>query len=139
MATPEFIRRLRAEVGHELLFLSAVLAVVIDDRRVLMVRRTDTGQWTIPGGILEPGEFAPDAVERVRHRFAGCDQQQSVRPGMCARLSPVRQDRNSAHQVTNWWRRRSGRTCAGPLRRGRAEIPARQLSQAGPEMIRRCG
>ena len=51
MATPEFIRRLRADVGHELLFLSAVLAVVIDDRRVLMVRRTDTGQWTIPGGI----------------------------------------------------------------------------------------
>lgn len=64
VAAPEFIRELRARVGHDLLFLSAALSVVIVDDRVLLVRRSDTGGWIVPGGIVEPGEFAADVAER---------------------------------------------------------------------------
>jgi mutator protein MutT len=40
-------------------------AVVRDDRgRVLLCRRADTGNWEIPGGSVEAGESALDAVQR---------------------------------------------------------------------------
>ncbi|MEM9417590.1 MAG: NUDIX domain-containing protein [Planctomycetota bacterium] len=65
MATPEFILALREKVGHDLLWLSGVIAVVVDDRgRVLMNKRADTGQWSLISGILEPGEQPAAGIER---------------------------------------------------------------------------
>lgn len=64
MTVPGFIRQLRTTIGHDLLFLSAVEAVVVSDGRVLLARRADTGAWSIPGGIVEPGEYAADVAER---------------------------------------------------------------------------
>ncbi|MFJ3309936.1 NUDIX hydrolase [Streptomyces sp. NPDC086549] len=57
MATPEFIRTIRASAGHQLLWLPGVAAVVFDDAgRVLLGRRADNGRWSLIGGIPEPGE-----------------------------------------------------------------------------------
>lgn len=56
MATPEFILDLRAKIGHDLLWLPGITGVVIDEDRVLLVRRADDGRWSLPAGILEPGE-----------------------------------------------------------------------------------
>ncbi|MFJ9009894.1 NUDIX hydrolase [Streptomyces canus] len=57
MATPDFIRTLRQSIGHDLLWLPGVSAVVLDDDgRVLLNRRSDTGKWSLIGGIPEPGE-----------------------------------------------------------------------------------
>ncbi|MDQ0989194.1 NUDIX domain-containing protein [Streptomyces sp. V3I7] len=57
MATPEFIKTLRASAGHQLLWLPGVTVIVFDDEgRVLLNRRTDTGKWAVLGGIPEPGE-----------------------------------------------------------------------------------
>ncbi len=57
MSTPDFIRAIRASAGHQLLFLPGVSAVVLDDdHRVLLARRADTGEWSLIGGITEPGE-----------------------------------------------------------------------------------
>jgi len=57
MPTPEFILTLRAKIGHDPLPLPGVTAVVLDDRnRVLLVRRTDNGLWTLVTGCLDPGE-----------------------------------------------------------------------------------
>lgn len=68
MATPDFIRELRASAGHQLLFLPGVSAVVFDDEeRVLLARRADTGGWSIIGGIPEPGE--QPAVTAVREVY----------------------------------------------------------------------
>lgn len=65
MATPEFIRAIRASAGTQLLFLPGVSAVVFDDReRVLLARRADTGGWAIVGGIAEPGEQPADTAVR---------------------------------------------------------------------------
>lgn len=65
MATPEFIRELRATAGHQLLFLPGVSAVVFDDAgRVLLGRRADTGKWSVIGGIPEPGEQPAAAAVR---------------------------------------------------------------------------
>ncbi|BBC30140.1 Hydrolase, NUDIX family [Streptomyces graminofaciens] len=57
MPTPDFIRELRVSAGHQLLWLPGVTAVVFDDDgRVLLNRRSDTGKWSLIGGIPEPGE-----------------------------------------------------------------------------------
>ncbi len=68
MPVPEFVTRLRARIGHDPLPLSGVIAVVLDDRdRVLLVRRSDTGDWALTTGCLEPGEQpAAGAVREVR-------------------------------------------------------------------------
>ncbi|MEE1801276.1 NUDIX hydrolase [Streptomyces sp. NPDC101062] len=72
MGTPDFIREIRADAGHQLLFLPGVSAVVLDDEgRVLLGRRADTGGWSIIGGIPEPGEEpAVAAVREVEEETA---------------------------------------------------------------------
>jgi ADP-ribose pyrophosphatase YjhB (NUDIX family) len=64
MPTPEFILRLREQVGHLPLWLVGTTAVVVDGDRLLLVKRADTGEWTPVAGIVEPGEHSADAAER---------------------------------------------------------------------------
>lgn len=65
MATPDFIREIRATAGHQLLLLPGVTAVVFDDEgRVLLGRRSDTGKWSVIGGISDPGEQPAATAER---------------------------------------------------------------------------
>jgi ADP-ribose pyrophosphatase YjhB (NUDIX family) len=62
---PEFVLRLRAHVGTEMLWLPGVTGVVLDDAdRVLLVRRSDNGRWALVSGILEPGEEPARALVR---------------------------------------------------------------------------
>ncbi|MGW0748587.1 NUDIX hydrolase [Streptomyces sp. NPDC002587] len=72
MTTPDFIREIRATAGHRLLLLPGVTAIVVDDRgRVLLGRRSDTGRWSVVGGIAEPGEQpAETAVREVYEETA---------------------------------------------------------------------
>lgn len=72
MPTPEFILSLREKVGTAPLWLPGCKAVVLRGGRdgaaagggsdagseleVLLVRRADNGRWTLPAGIIEPGE-----------------------------------------------------------------------------------
>lgn len=72
MATPDFIREIRASAGHQLLYLPGVSVVVFDDEgRVLLGRRVDSGEWSIIGGIPEPGEQpAETAVREVYEETA---------------------------------------------------------------------
>lgn len=65
MPVPEFVLALREHVGHGVLWLSGVTAVVRNDRgEVLLGRRADTGQWALVSGILEPGEQPAVALLR---------------------------------------------------------------------------
>ncbi len=65
MPVPPFVLRLREHVGHDLLWLTGVSAVVLDDsQRVLLAQRRDNSRWSIVSGILEPGEQPGEAMER---------------------------------------------------------------------------
>jgi 8-oxo-dGTP pyrophosphatase MutT (NUDIX family) len=64
MPIPDFITEIRALVGHHLLWLPGVTAVVRRDDRILLVQRADNGAWTPVTGIPEPGE--EPAVAAVR-------------------------------------------------------------------------
>ncbi len=71
MATPDFVLALRAKIGHEMLWLSGVTAVVIRGDEVLLVRRADTGEWTPVTGIVDPGEQPAVAAARETLEEAG--------------------------------------------------------------------
>ena len=57
MAIPEFVLTLRAKIGHDPMPLNGGMAAVLDEQgRVLLVRRSDNHKWTLVTGCLEPGE-----------------------------------------------------------------------------------
>ena len=62
MPTPDYILQLRHSFGQGRLLLPGVSAVVVRDdpetgrRDLLLVRRSDTGRWSLPAGIVEPFE-----------------------------------------------------------------------------------
>jgi ADP-ribose pyrophosphatase YjhB (NUDIX family) len=64
MATPDFVLALREKIGHAPLWLSGVTAVVLRGEDVLLVRRSDNGEWTPVTGIIDPGEEPAVAAER---------------------------------------------------------------------------
>jgi ADP-ribose pyrophosphatase YjhB (NUDIX family) len=64
MATPEFILALREKIGTAPLWLCGVTAVVARGDEVLLVKRSDTGEWSPVCGIVDPGEEPSDAAVR---------------------------------------------------------------------------
>jgi 8-oxo-dGTP diphosphatase len=65
MAISPYITRLREHVGHDLLLLPGASGVVRDDEgRVLLLRRADNGFWSLPAGMVDPGEQPADAALR---------------------------------------------------------------------------
>lgn len=65
MAISPYISRLRAHVGHDLLLLPGASAVVWDERgRILLMRRSDNGAWSLPAGMIDPGEQPAEAAVR---------------------------------------------------------------------------
>ena len=56
---------LRRLVGHRPLILPAAGAIILDEkRRVLLQLRADDGTWGLPGGALEPGETLEECARR---------------------------------------------------------------------------
>ncbi len=74
MPASEYIRGIRARIGNQLLLLPGVIAVVFDDAgRVLVQRRSDNGEWDLPGGIIEPGEEPAECAVREVQEETGLD------------------------------------------------------------------
>jgi 8-oxo-dGTP pyrophosphatase MutT (NUDIX family) len=65
MAMSEYVKVLRAAIGHKRLLLPSVSALVYDDiGRLLLVRQRDGDAWSTPGGAIEFDESPADAVLR---------------------------------------------------------------------------
>ena len=65
MSISEYMRSLRAKVGHDLLGVpSATIAIRDPHGRILMGRHADGGVWLLPGGAIEPEETPADAAVR---------------------------------------------------------------------------
>lgn len=86
MSTPEFIVKLRKKIGHAPLWLPGVTAVVLRDvatsptsatrhqsPEVLLVKRSDNGEWTPVTGIIDPNEQPHDAAVREVKEETGLD------------------------------------------------------------------
>jgi mutator protein MutT len=69
-----YVSDLRAVVGCRPLILAAAGALVLDgEERVLLQRRIDDGTWDLPGGALELGESAEEAVRREVREETGLE------------------------------------------------------------------
>ena len=65
MPTPQYILRIREKIGHDLMLLPGVSGVVLNDAgHVLLVRSAHSEEWTIIGGVMEPGEEPADTLAR---------------------------------------------------------------------------
>jgi 8-oxo-dGTP pyrophosphatase MutT (NUDIX family) len=64
MPMSPYLRSLREQVGHGLLLLPGVTAVIRDRDRFLVARQRNTERWSLIGGGIEPGETPQEAVVR---------------------------------------------------------------------------
>jgi 8-oxo-dGTP pyrophosphatase MutT (NUDIX family) len=65
MPISDYLRTVRAKVGHDFLMASAATGLVFDDAgRVLLARHSNGGVWVAPGGAIDPDESPADAVVR---------------------------------------------------------------------------
>jgi 8-oxo-dGTP pyrophosphatase MutT (NUDIX family) len=69
-----YIANIRRRIGHDLLILPTVAVVIwgVDDR-VLLVQHSETGQWTLPSGIVDPLESPSDAALRETWEETGLE------------------------------------------------------------------
>jgi 8-oxo-dGTP pyrophosphatase MutT (NUDIX family) len=68
-----YLGRLRECVGHDLLLSPCAAACIRDaEGRILLLRRSDgVDLWGFPGGAIEPGERADEAVRREVYEEIG--------------------------------------------------------------------
>jgi 8-oxo-dGTP pyrophosphatase MutT (NUDIX family) len=60
-----YFRQLRAKVGHDLLLLPGVAAVIRDGEGRLLLQERSSGEgWSLPAGAVEPGESPEQCLRR---------------------------------------------------------------------------
>ena len=60
-----YIKDIRSKVGHMPIFLNAVAGAVVNDQgQILLQQRTDAGNWSLPGGMMEYGETFVETLKR---------------------------------------------------------------------------
>lgn len=65
MPISEYLRSLRAKVGHDMLFMPGVTAIVLNAAgEVLLQQRSDNHEWSLVSGVMDPGEEPADAIAR---------------------------------------------------------------------------
>jgi len=60
----DYIKEIRALVGHRPLLLCGSGAYIVKDGNILLQRRSDNGKWANHGGIMEPGESTEETMIR---------------------------------------------------------------------------
>ena len=99
MPVPDFVLALRSRVGHELLWMPGVSAVVVhDDGRLLLGQRADNGMWAVVSGIPEPGEQPALAAVREVAEETGIKAVVQGLAAVCSGPEPVQYDNGDCAQ-----------------------------------------
>ncbi len=74
MPRDPYIADIRRRIGHDLLILPTVAVVIWGaDNRLLLVQHSETNEWTLPSGIVEPLESPSDAALRETWEETGIE------------------------------------------------------------------
>ena len=63
-APSEYISALREKIGNSLLLLPSVAGVIANNENQILLQKKSTGAWSLPAGMIEPGESPASAVKR---------------------------------------------------------------------------
>jgi 8-oxo-dGTP diphosphatase len=103
----DYVKRLRAHVGHDLLMFPTVSAVVVNDRgEVLLGQRSDNHRWALIAGMMDPGEQPADAVVREVLEETGVHVKVERLAGV-ALHEVTYPNGDHCHMVNSWFRCRA--------------------------------
>ena len=67
-----YIKELREKIGHDLVMTTGCGVLVINGKgQLLLQKRSDTGEWGVPGGAMEPPETYIEAATREIYEETG--------------------------------------------------------------------
>jgi 8-oxo-dGTP diphosphatase len=102
MPMSPYLRDLRAHVGHAMLMIPSVSAVVVNDAgELLLGRRSDTGAWSLLAGSIDPGEQPADAIVREVLEESGVEVRVDALTGVA--LHPMTYPNGDRCQYLNTW------------------------------------
>src|SRR5699024_9485970 len=68
----DYIKDIHSKVGNMLIILNAVEGAIVDaDHKILLQERTDTHNWSLPGGYMEYGETFLETLNREMKEDSG--------------------------------------------------------------------
>jgi 8-oxo-dGTP diphosphatase len=107
MPASDYVKNLRALVGHDLIMFPTVSAVILDDRgRILLGQRSDNHRWSVVAGMMDPGEQPADALVREVEEETGV-QVEIERLAGVALHEVVYPNGDRCHMVNSWFRCRA--------------------------------
>lgn len=102
MPISPYVAGLRKHVGHDLLMLPSVSAVVLNDAgEVLLGQRSDNGHWSLIAGGIDPGEQPAAAMVREIYEETGVRAVVERLVGVA--LHPVTYPNGDACEYLNVW------------------------------------
>ncbi|WP_283678891.1 NUDIX hydrolase [Lentilactobacillus sp. Marseille-Q4993] len=70
----DYVKEIRALVGHKPIFLNACGGALFNEQgEILLQQRSDTGNWSLPGGMMEYGETFAETVRREYKEDSGIE------------------------------------------------------------------
>ncbi|WHP66383.1 NUDIX domain-containing protein [Vibrio harveyi] len=64
MSASHYLKELRSKVGNQVLMIPGVAAVILNESNQLLLQKKSDGSWSLPAGMIEPGESPSQAVIR---------------------------------------------------------------------------
>jgi len=102
MPMSPYLRELRRHVGHSMIMVPGVSAVVFNEAgAILLARRSDNGRWSLLAGAVDPGEQPADAI--VREVFEEAAVHVRVDGLVGVALHPVTYPNGDECQYLNVW------------------------------------
>lgn len=96
----EYWKQLRQKVGHDKVILPCAGAAVLDDNnRVLLQKRTDKNCWSFPGGVMDLDESISKTAVREVKEETGLDVTVQDMIGIYSRYSDEYQNGDKSQPV----------------------------------------